>query len=234
VGGGRGAGRMALARAGLTAFAEGRNLTDKRYSASVIVAAARASSSSPPTLEPSCSACGGLRDHEPPLVPFSDAPASVVITGLEELHSIFEYFVTSRSASLMRRGQTFPPRYFSGSGFPIPANGSCGAASIRSSSRSAVFRFVSTPYLRSSRHSSWRVARRRRDGLRRLSRPRPVPAHAADCRDPPACRGRAELASTPQAGARRSAATEGDRRFPADSPTRRPGSEPCSHGRVAG
>lgn len=67
---------------------------------------------------------------------------------------------TIRCSWVSRRDHTPGARYFSGSGFPIPANGSLTMASIRSNARSAVLRSVSTQWRRSSMNSGWKTVSR--------------------------------------------------------------------------
>src|SRR5271165_5065292 len=49
---------------------------------------------------------------------------------------------------------------FSGSGLPMPSNGSSKMASTSSNTRSAAFRSVFTQYVRSSRNCDWKTASR--------------------------------------------------------------------------
>src|SRR5262245_14308036 len=65
---------------------------------------------------------------------------------------------TIGSSCVSRRDQVFGARYFNGSGLPSPSNGSRMIASMRSNSRRATLRSVSTQYRRSSRNSGWNTA----------------------------------------------------------------------------
>lgn len=67
---------------------------------------------------------------------------------------------TIRCSSVRRRDHAPARRYFSGSGLPMPPNGSRRIASTKSRARSATRRFVSTQYRRSSMYSGWKMASR--------------------------------------------------------------------------
>jgi hypothetical protein len=67
---------------------------------------------------------------------------------------------TIRSSRVSRRDQAPAAKYFNGSGFPIPVNGSRRVSSTIVRARKAIFRSVSTQYRKSSRNSGWKIASR--------------------------------------------------------------------------
>src|SRR5207249_448504 len=66
-----------------------------------------------------------------------------------------------RCSAVSLRLHTLGPRCLSGSGFPIPSNGSCITASTISRVRRAMRGLVSTHHARSSRNSTWKTETRR-------------------------------------------------------------------------